>query len=270
MQKRKAIFGLCMLVTGVSLLEISATSRFQLNDYCEKFFECKDMSYECLVETESWMHPVYLTESVDELGTVKRQMLERDLITEDTLLYDDVRSNQDYYNDWIEGMLQEEEEIEDAEEIHEAEETEVLETEQEIVEEQKQPVVSPVSNSVIDDILAKTNAERAACGLSALSLDGNLCKVAQFRASECASITSISHTRPDGSAWYTAMDLYGVNYSFCAENLAWSSVSSEDVVALWMGSEGHRANILSSNVTKIGIGYAQGADGFYFVQSFSN
>ena len=38
------------------------------------------------------------------------------------------------------------------------------------------------------------------------------------------------------------------------------------VVAGWMNSEGHRANILSSAYTKIGVGYV--ADGHYWTQQF--
>ena len=34
----------------------------------------------------------------------------------------------------------------------------------------------------------------------------------------------------------------------------------------WMNSEGHRANILSSAYTKIGVGYV--ADGHYWTQQF--
>ena len=38
------------------------------------------------------------------------------------------------------------------------------------------------------------------------------------------------------------------------------------VVAGWMNSEGHRANILNSAYIKIGIGYV--ADGHYWTQQF--
>ena len=44
------------------------------------------------------------------------------------------------------------------------------------------------------------------------------------------------------------------------------AIDSFAVVAGWMNSEGHRANILSSAYTKIGVGYV--ADGHYWTQQF--
>lgn len=87
------------------------------------------------------------------------------------------------------------------------------------------------------DAFAKVNEIRAANGLSPLTWNGQIENAAKVRANEIVS--SFSHTRPDGSSWYTAdaSVLYG-------ENLAQYYDSADEVVAAWMNSPSHKANIL--------------------------
>jgi uncharacterized protein YkwD len=83
-------------------------------------------------------------------------------------------------------------------------------------------------------------------------------------------IKSFSHTRPDGSRFYTVFD---DTYSFrmIGENLAAGYTSASSVVNAWMNSEGHRANILKDGYTQIGIGITKDKDGrIYWVQIFAD
>lgn len=53
-----------------------------------------------------------------------------------------------------------------------------------------------------------------------------------------------------------------------AENVA-SGQQPNQVVAAWMNSPGHRANILNPRYTEIGVGFARDASGrSYFTQNF--
>ncbi|MDJ0690009.1 MAG: CAP domain-containing protein [Xenococcaceae cyanobacterium MO_188.B32] len=47
----------------------------------------------------------------------------------------------------------------------------------------------------------------------------------------------------------------GYQYSTAAENIAAGYQTPEAVVEAWMGSAGHRANILNPDLTEIGVGY---------------
>ena len=76
--------------------------------------------------------------------------------------------------------------------------------------------------------------------------------------------TSFSHTRPNGSKFSTALTEQGVTFKGAGENIAWGQKSPEAVMQAWMNSEGHRANILNKNFTKIGVGYYQNAAGRNF------
>ena len=125
------------------------------------------------------------------------------------------------------------------------------------------PVASAriVSRSALAaQLVAEVNAERAQRGLTRLSEDSDLSAAARIRAREIASV--FSHTRPDGSSCFTVSEkAYG-------ENIARGHGSVDRVMAAWMSSAGHRANILRASYGSIGVCCLQ-IDGVYcWVQLF--
>ena len=62
------------------------------------------------------------------------------------------------------------------------------------------------------------------------------------------------------------MRSFGISYRTAGENIAKGYQSPEAVVRGWMNSPGHRANILNSSYTHIGVGYV--ASGNYWTQMF--
>lgn len=122
--------------------------------------------------------------------------------------------------------------------------------------------------SYAEQVVELVNKERAAEGLSALKLDKTVAAAAQVRAQEIE--TSFSHTRPSGKSFSTALTDAGVSYKGAGENIAWGQKTPEEVVEGWMNSSGHRANILNSKYTTIGVGYYQNANGTnYWSQLFT-
>lgn len=113
-----------------------------------------------------------------------------------------------------------------------------------------------------EQVVELVNQERTKAGLSAVTLDQNIASAALVRAKEIE--TSFSHTRPNGSKFSTALTEQGVTFKGAGENIAWGQKSPEAVIQAWMNSEGHRANILNKNFTKIGVGYYQNAAGRNF------
>ena len=113
-----------------------------------------------------------------------------------------------------------------------------------------------------EQVVELVNQERTKAGLNAVTLDQNIASVALVRAKEIE--TSFSHTRPNGSKFSTALTEQGVTFKGAGENIAWGQKSPEVVMQAWMNSEGHRANILNKNFTKIGVGYYQNAAGRNF------
>ena len=104
----------------------------------------------------------------------------------------------------------------------------------------------------VKEVLDLINKAREKAGVPALELDASMQKAAQVRAKEC--VTTFSHTRPNGTSYKTAISEAGVASTRTGENVATGYTSAESVMKALLNSEGHRANILNANYTKIGIG----------------
>ncbi len=123
------------------------------------------------------------------------------------------------------------------------------------------------NGTMASQVLQIVNAERAKNGLGALKLNTNVAKAAQVRATEI--VTQFSHTRPNGQDPFTALKEAGVSYSAAGENIAYGQPDAQSVMTAWMNSPGHRANILNSRFTQIGIGVYKDSKGvYYWTQEF--
>lgn len=129
--------------------------------------------------------------------------------------------------------------------------------------------LAAVVSSVLVDL---TNFDRADEGLHGLTVNPLLQQAAQLKANDMAAKGYFAHNSPDGkSPWYWFGEA-GYTFSYAGENLAVFFGDSEDVERAWMNSPGHRANILNSNFSEIGIataeGYYQGQKTVFVVQEF--
>lgn len=108
-------------------------------------------------------------------------------------------------------------------------------------------------------VVALVNEERLANGsLPPLKQDPLLTEAAHGHSQNMAERDFFAHCDPDtGTLPADRMFAAGYFGSFAAENIAAGSSSPELVMSLWMGSPGHRANILSTSTREIGVGYFQ-------------
>lgn len=82
----------------------------------------------------------------------------------------------------------------------------------------------------------------------------------------------MGHTGSDGSTIESRIDDVGYYWIDVAENVAAGQASVRSVMASWMSSRYHRANILSRNYRMFGCGYAYRAStkyGHYWTQDFA-
>jgi uncharacterized protein YkwD len=124
-----------------------------------------------------------------------------------------------------------------------------------------------ITNSIAD----LTNVERSRAGLSRLRLEDRLMRAAQMQAEQMASLGRMDHVLSDGPypAPKDRLAAAGYRWRAYAENIAYGQRGPEDVTESWMGSAGHRANMLNGTYTDIGTGYAVDARGrSYYVQVF--
>ena len=112
-----------------------------------------------------------------------------------------------------------------------------------------------MNSKFINRVVELINDERTKAGLDSLKIDSQLSQAAQVHTESMATDDFFSHFGVDGFSPFKRIRDTGYQYSTAAENIAAGYQTPEAVVEAWMGSAGHRANILNSNLTEIGVGY---------------
>lgn len=114
-------------------------------------------------------------------------------------------------------------------------------------------------------LLNERRAEGADCGSSgvfgpaaALAPDSRLQCAARNHARNMSENDFFDHTDPQGRDAGERIELAGYEWSVFGENIATGQTSPERVVAAWMGSAGHCANIMDPNFTEAGVGNYSG------------
>ena len=116
------------------------------------------------------------------------------------------------------------------------------------------------------EVVRLVNIERRANGLSDLTYDWQLSRVARYKSEDMKNNNYFSHTSPTYGSPFQMMKSFGISYRSAGENIAKGQKTPAEVVNAWMNSSGHRANILNSSFTHIGVGYV--SDGKYWTQMF--
>ncbi|MEX0931870.1 MAG: CAP domain-containing protein [Candidatus Paceibacterota bacterium] len=141
-----------------------------------------------------------------------------------------------------------------------------------LLEENLKNVESGLAAVVSSVLVDLTNFDRAQEGLHGLAFNQKLKEAAQLKANDMAVNGYFAHNSPSGVTPWFWLDKVGYEFAYAGENLAVFFGDSEDVARAWMDSPTHRANILSSNFSEIGIataeGYYQGHQTIFVVQMF--
>lgn len=144
-------------------------------------------------------------------------------------------------------------------------------------ESNQKPNISDSSSYIAEieqAIFQRVNQERAAAGLPALSYNGTMEYYARVKSKDMGDRGYFDHKDPQGKLITEQMKANGVSYSAWGENIAYiQGVSGNATLATqfmdnWMNSSGHRANILSSNFSSIGIGVYKIGNTYYATQEF--
>jgi uncharacterized protein YkwD len=110
-----------------------------------------------------------------------------------------------------------------------------------------------------ETVLRLMNDYRAESGLAPLRLDDRLMEAAADRMRHMEDEGYWSHQSPDGMSPFVWMAVRAYRYRTAAENLATGFETAPLLVASWMESPGHRANILSPDIEDCGIAIIDGA-----------
>ncbi len=130
------------------------------------------------------------------------------------------------------------------------------------------PLLSDVKN-IESQVVALVNKERTSRGMTALSHNWQVSRVARYKSADMRDKNYFSHTSPTYGSPFDMMKKFDIKYSTAGENIAKGQKTPEAVMNAWMNSEGHRKNILSANFSEIGVGYETDARGTtYWTQMF--
>lgn len=110
----------------------------------------------------------------------------------------------------------------------------------------------------VEQLLAGTNAQRTAAGLSALTLNQKLSVAAANKAADMFAKGYWAHNSPTGATPWEFISGAGYKYTVAGENLAKNFGNSQGVVDAWMASPTHRANIVKSSYREVGFAVVNG------------
>ena len=120
------------------------------------------------------------------------------------------------------------------------------------------------SLSVETEVIRLINEARTKAGVSALKLDTVLCEIASIKAQDMVDNNYFNHKSPKWGSSGDMLKAFGVSYSCRGENIAYGAYNAAQVFSDWIDSPPHYDNLLDSEFTKAGVGYATSKDGTVF------
>ena len=118
-------------------------------------------------------------------------------------------------------------------------------------------------------VLNLVNKERKANGLKPLTLNKELSNVANIKSRDMIEKGYFDHTSPTYGSPFDMMKKFNISYNTAGENIAMGQKTPSEVMNSWMNSSGHRANILNSTYTELGVGIQKDSNGtIYWTQMF--
>ena len=128
------------------------------------------------------------------------------------------------------------------------------------------PQISSAVTSFESEVVRLVNEIRVQNGLKPLTANWELSRVARYKSQDMRDRGYFSHTSPTYGTPFQMIKAFGLSFRTAGENIAKGYATPQAVVNGWMNSSGHRANILNTSYTQIGVGYV--AQGHYWTQMF--
>lgn len=108
----------------------------------------------------------------------------------------------------------------------------------------------------IERFVALAQQARRDAGCPTLTWDDRAAEVAAAHSRDMLQRGYFSHRSPDGSTPFDRMRAAGITFSAAAENIAYGVFTGEAAFQQWIGSAGHRRNLLNCRYTRHGVGVA--------------
>lgn len=116
---------------------------------------------------------------------------------------------------------------------------------------------------------ARTCGTQSFAATTPLAANDALRTAAHNHSQDMAVRNFFDHTNPDGVTFDQRITNAGYSWRAAAENIAAGASTPQDVVAGWLKSSGHCANIMNPIYNDLGVGYYRGGSaGHYWTQDF--
>lgn len=137
------------------------------------------------------------------------------------------------------------------------------------------PIVQPVADvaSAEQAVIDLTNARRSQFGLPPLARSETIMEIARARSADMVARNYFGHDDPMTGAHIAREAVTASGYGRAGENIYWSGRGAlsdfpAQAVQWFMDDPPHRANILNSGYTAIGVGIAWNGVGWVLTQDF--
>jgi uncharacterized protein YkwD len=121
---------------------------------------------------------------------------------------------------------------------------------------------------LMSQVVTRTNQMRDRAGCGQLVVDQELISASVSQSHYMAATGTFSHIGRGGSTFVGRARSAGYTQP-AAENIAWGYGTADEVMAAWMASPRHRANILNCDTKSIGTGVAYAPNGLpYYTEVF--
>jgi len=111
------------------------------------------------------------------------------------------------------------------------------------------------------------NSERTKRGLAALKINNAVANVARAHSQDMLTNNYFDHNNLKGGSPFTRLSNAGIAYRTAGENIA-INVSVPNAHTAFMNSAGHRANILKSDYTQVGVGIVHSGSRIWVTENF--
>jgi uncharacterized protein YkwD len=118
-------------------------------------------------------------------------------------------------------------------------------------------------------VIEATNTLRRKTGAAPLAASAALAKAAAAHACDMARNGFFDHRSSDGATLMTRLRRAGCRPAIAAENIAFGYRDPGRVLAGWIGSEGHRRNLLLPKARQAGVARAEAGGQVYWVMVFA-
>jgi len=114
------------------------------------------------------------------------------------------------------------------------------------------------------ELIAEINKEREAHGVTALSVNWEVARLARYRTEEMIELNFFGHNSRIYGEPDEMLIWFGVPFVSAGMNIAKGQDTAKEVIGAWLSSPSHRENLLNADFTSVGVGLSVDEDILYW------